>query len=101
MKPHVGVVASYDFTREAELRRWFPPGVELTLTFTDRVPYQDNLELVSRLGDPGLLAEPTRTLVERGAQAVAYLCTACTFAGGAAGERALREAMRHHGERGR
>ncbi|QES45382.1 hypothetical protein DEJ49_34205 [Streptomyces venezuelae] len=92
MRPHVGVIASYDFTREAELRRWFPPGAEYTLTFTERVAYRDNLELVSGLGSPDLLAEPTRTLVEHGAQAVAYRCTACTFVAGAAGERALRRA---------
>ncbi|MFI7320670.1 Asp/Glu racemase [Streptomyces venezuelae] len=97
MKPHVGVIASYDFTREAELRRWFPPGVEHTLTFTERVPYRDNLELVSRLGSPDLLAEPTRKLVAHGAQAVAYLCTACTFVDGVAGERTLRRTMTDHG----
>lgn len=93
------MVASYDFLRQAELRRWIPPSVEFTLAFTEEVPYRDNLELVSRLGRPGLLAEPVNELVERGAEAVAYLCTACSFAGGMVGERALREAMRKHGAR--
>ncbi|MFC8006825.1 Asp/Glu racemase [Streptomyces olivaceus] len=96
---HVGVVASYDFTRQAELRRWIPPSVDCTLTFTEDVSYRNNLELVSRLGRPELLAEPVDALVERGAEAVAYLCTACSFADGVAGERALREAMRKHGAR--
>ncbi|MFC8870156.1 Asp/Glu racemase [Streptomyces sp. NPDC057148] len=96
---HVGVVASYDFTRQVELRRWIPPTVECTLTLTGEVPYRDNLELVSRLGRPDLLAEPVDELVECGAEAVAYLCTACSFAGGVSGERALREAMRKHGAR--
>lgn len=94
---HVGVVASYDFLRQAELRRWFPPSVECTVTFTDEVPYRDNLELVSRLGTPDLLAGPVHDLVGRGAEAVAYLCTACSFAGGAAGERMLRAAMTRYG----
>ncbi|MFA3877730.1 Asp/Glu racemase [Streptomyces sp. MMCC 100] len=93
------MVASYDFTRKAELRRWIPPIVKCTLTLTEEVSYQDNLELVSRLCRPNLLAEPVHELVERGAEAVAYLCTACSFADGVAGERALREAMRKHGAR--
>ncbi len=70
-----------------------------TLTFTEEVSYRDNLELVSRLGRPGLLAAPVNELAKRGAEAVAYLCTACSFADGVAGERALREAMRGHGAR--
>lgn len=93
------MVASCDFTRQEELRRWFPPSVNCTLTFTEEVSSRDNLELVSRLGKPGLLAEPVHELVERGVEAVAYLCTACSFADGVTGERALREAMRKHGAR--
>ncbi|WP_055564574.1 maleate cis-trans isomerase family protein [Streptomyces atriruber] len=100
MNAQVGVIASYDFTREAELRRWFPPGVECTLRCTEKVlSYADNLDLVTRLGKSRLLVEPTRDLVARGAEAVAYLCTACSFVGGAAGERALRETMTGHGAR--
>ncbi|MFH8484218.1 aspartate racemase/maleate isomerase family protein [Streptomyces longisporoflavus] len=98
-KRRVGVVASYDFTRREELGRWFPPGVEWALTFTDEVPYRDNLRLVSRLGRASLLAEPVRELVAGGAEAVAYLCTACSFVDGVAGERALREAMTAYGAR--
>ncbi|MBO1330497.1 Asp/Glu racemase [Streptomyces sp. VRA16 Mangrove soil] len=93
------MVASYDFTRRAELRRWIPPSVTCTLTFTEEVSYQDNLELVSRLGRPNLLAGPVRELVDRGAEAVAYLCTACSFVNGVAGERALRDTMTEHGAR--
>lgn len=96
---HVGVVASFDFLREEELRRWFPPEVRCTLTFTEEVAYSSNEELVSRLGEPGLLRGPVHELLERGAEAVAYLCTACTFAGGEAGEWALREAMASYGAR--
>ncbi|MEV8317661.1 Asp/Glu racemase [Streptomyces sp. NPDC059900] len=95
----VGIVASYDFTRREELGRWFPPDVEWTMTFTEEVPYRDNLELVSRLGRASLLTRPVRELVGRGAEAVAYLCTACTFVDGVAGERALREAMTAYGVR--
>lgn len=94
---HVGVVASYDFTRQEELRRWIPPNAQWTMTYTGEVPYRDNLELVSRLGRAGLLAGPVHELVERGAEAVAYLCTACSFVDGVIGERALREAMLAYG----
>ncbi|MFJ9038864.1 Asp/Glu racemase [Streptomyces sp. NPDC102406] len=96
---HVAVVASYDFTRREELARWFPPHVRWTMAYTDEVTYRDNLELVSRLGRAGLLAEPVRELVAGGAETVAYLCTACSFVDGVAGERALRAAMRTYGAR--
>ncbi|MEV1021016.1 Asp/Glu racemase [Streptomyces sp. NPDC050264] len=98
-KRHIGVVASYDFTRQEELCRWFPPAAEWTMTSTEKVRYRDNLELVSRLGRTGLLAEPVHELVRCGAEAVAYLCTACSFAGGVTGERALREAILSYGAR--
>ncbi|APY90082.1 Asp/Glu racemase [Streptomyces alfalfae] len=96
---HVGVVASFDFLREEEFRRWLPPSVRCTVTLTGEVPYRDNLELVSRLGRPDVLAEPVRELVGRGAETVGYLCTACSFADGVAGERALRDAMTDFGAR--
>ncbi|MFH9613498.1 Asp/Glu racemase [Streptomyces pratensis] len=67
------------------------------MTYTDEVPYRDNLQLVSRLGKADLLAEPVQELVECGAEAVAYLCTACSIVDGVAGERALREAMLAYG----
>ncbi|MEU6113197.1 Asp/Glu racemase [Streptomyces sp. NPDC047117] len=96
----VGVVASFDFTRRAELSRWVPAGVTCSLAFTRPVPYEDNWQLASRLGRPGMLAEPLREL-RRSAdgmpEAVAYLCTACSFAGGVAGEAALRAGMAEYG----
>ncbi|MFF1695486.1 Asp/Glu racemase [Streptomyces sp. NPDC058257] len=67
------------------------------MTYTAEVPYRDNLELVSRLGRADLLAGPVRELVERGAEAVGYLCTACSFVDGVPGERALRGAMLAYG----
>lgn len=94
---HVGVVASYDFTRQEELSRWIPPNVQWTMAYTGEVSYRDNLELVSRLGRAGLLAGPVQELVEGGAEAVAYLCTACSFVDGVIGERALRGAMLSYG----
>ncbi|MFI7382527.1 Asp/Glu racemase [Streptomyces sp. NPDC049813] len=98
---HVAVVASHDFTRPDELRRWLPPHVAWSLARTEEVRAhgQDNLRLVSRLGRPELLAGPVRALVDAGAEAVAYLCTACSFVDGVAGERALREAIRASGAR--
>ncbi|GAA0464710.1 Asp/Glu racemase [Streptomyces olivaceiscleroticus] len=99
-RPRVGVVASFDFTRQAELLRWVPDEVACALAFTRPVPYEDNWQLVSRLGRPAVLAEPLRELrssADGMPEAVAYLCTACSFAGGVAGEAALRAAMAEHG----
>ncbi|MGW2262237.1 maleate cis-trans isomerase family protein [Streptomyces sp. NPDC004749] len=89
----VGVVASFDFEREEELRRWVPDPVRCSVAYTPRVSYRSNLDLVSRLNDPAVLREPARRLAADGASAVAYLCTACSFAGGPGAEHALRDAM--------
>ncbi|MFD7918556.1 Asp/Glu racemase [Streptomyces sp. NPDC059740] len=89
----VGVVASFDFTRQAEAARWLPPELEWSLTLTDEVPYRDNAELARRLSDPALLAAPARRLVAAGAEAVAYLCAVGGFARGPAGEAAVVAAL--------
>ncbi|WP_051871287.1 maleate cis-trans isomerase family protein [Streptomyces sclerotialus] len=98
----VGVVASFDFTRRAELSRWVPPEVTCALAFTRRVAYEDNWQLVSRLSRPGVLTEPLGELRRTAGglpEAVAYLCTACSFADGVDGEAALREEMAAQGVR--
>lgn len=95
----VGVVASFDFTRDRELWRWAPEGVSLYLARTDPVSMHDSLDMVSGLNDPALLARPTREVTREpiGAQVVLYSCTACSFVGGLERERALRAAMRDAG----
>ncbi|WP_431928480.1 maleate cis-trans isomerase family protein [Amycolatopsis tucumanensis] len=89
----VGVVASFDFTRDDEIRRWLPDGVELEVRRTAEAPADDNLTMVSELADPAYLTAPVRALCDTGAAAIAYACTACSFVGGETGERALRQAM--------
>jgi maleate isomerase len=93
----VGVVASFDFTRDQELRRWVPGHVPLFLSRTGTVPAPDNLSMVSALSRPDLLARPTREVCAAGARAVIYACTACSFVGGVAGEQALRRGMLEQG----
>lgn len=93
----VGVIASFDFTRDRELWRWVPASVTLFMSRTAPVPVSDTLGVVSALNRPGLLKRPTREVCTVGAEAVCYLCTACTFVGGLSRERALVEAMLRHG----
>lgn len=94
---HVGVVASYDFTRDRELWRWVPENVTLSLSRTSQVPTGDNFAVVSALSRPALLARPVREVCAIGAEVVVFACTACSFVGGAEAEAALREAMRGAG----
>jgi maleate isomerase len=89
----VGVVASFDFDRDRELWRWVPDDVSLLIDRTDPVPRTDNLTTVSALNDPVLLTRPARILLGLGVRALLYACTACSFVGGLAGERALRAAL--------
>lgn len=95
----VGVVASFDFTRDRELWRWAPEEVSLYLSRTEPVPTRDSRKMVSDLNDPALLARPTREVTHEpiGSQVVLYACTACSFVGGLERERALCEAMRDAG----
>ncbi|MEV5300053.1 hypothetical protein [Amycolatopsis methanolica] len=74
----VGVVASFDFTRDDEIRRWLPDGGELEVRRTAEAP-ADNLTMVSALSDPAYLAAPVRALCDTGAAAIAYACTACSL----------------------
>ncbi|MFE0024150.1 Asp/Glu racemase [Amycolatopsis sp. NPDC059021] len=91
----VGVVASFDFTRDRELWRWAPPDVSLYVSRTDAVSLADSFELVSRLNDPAMLTRPTREVarVPISAPVVLYCCTAGSFVGGVEREHALRTAM--------
>ncbi|KAA9148897.1 Asp/Glu racemase [Amycolatopsis acidicola] len=89
----VGVVASFDFTRDRELWRWVPPDVTVYLTRTDPISSRNPQELVTELNAARYLAGPTKQLAAVGAQAVIYACTACSFIGGTEGEKALRDEM--------
>lgn len=48
--PDIGVLASFDFTGDDEVRRWIPTEVGIVTTRTRPVPMQDNLRFVSDLG---------------------------------------------------
>lgn len=95
----VGVVSSFDFTRDRELWRWAPEDVTLYLARTDAVPMGDSLRKLTDLNDPRLLARPTREVTREpiGSRVVLYSCTACSFVGGPGRERDLRAAMRAAG----
>ncbi|NEB80127.1 Asp/Glu racemase [Streptomyces sp. SID14478] len=93
----VGIAASFDFNRQEELRRWVPDDVACPVELTPAVPFDDNIGLVTRLSHPAILDAPVDRLLADGAEAVAYLCAACSFARGARGEQELRTAMRERG----
>ncbi|WP_020665982.1 maleate cis-trans isomerase family protein [Amycolatopsis nigrescens] len=89
----VGVVASFDFDRDRELWRWAPEDISLFMARTGPAPMTGNLEMVRALNDPGVLAEPARTVTALGSEVVLFACTACSFVGGAARETLLRQAL--------
>ncbi|RDI53313.1 maleate cis-trans isomerase family protein [Nocardia mexicana] len=93
----IGVLASFDFTKDRELWRWAPDDVTLYLSRTDPAPSWEGLALVSALNKPQVLERATRELCTLRSEAVVYLCTACSFVGGVGGERALRQAMLDYG----
>jgi maleate isomerase len=89
----LGVIASFDFDRDRELWRWVPDDVSLLIDRTDPAPRTDNLTMVSALNDPAMMDRPARIQLGLGVRAVLYACTACSFVGGLAGERALCDAL--------
>lgn len=93
----VGIVASFDFTRDRELWRWAPDEATLFISRTDQVATREGFAMVKALGDPELLRQPTREVLEIGAQSVIYLCTACSFIGGVDREATLRQTILDEG----
>jgi maleate isomerase len=89
----VGVIVPFDFTRDRELWRWTPRDTSLFLARTDPVPMRDNLDMVSALGDPTLVADAARQLCASAIASLLYACTACTFVDGRAGEAAIAQSV--------
>ncbi|MEV6882230.1 decarboxylase [Streptomyces sp. NPDC051135] len=89
----VGVVAPFDFALDRELWRWVPDDVSLHMTRTPFVPVEVSLDLARMVSEHETLGEAVRTLNAIAPEVVAYACTSGSFVGGAAGERAMCEAM--------
>ncbi|MFF0743104.1 decarboxylase [Streptomyces sp. NPDC004111] len=93
----VGVVAPFDFALDRELWRWVPDGISLHLTRTPYVPVEVSLDLARLVSEHHTLREAVRALIAVEPQVVAYACTSGSFVDGAAGERAMRDAMSRAG----
>jgi maleate isomerase len=76
-----------------ELWRWTPQDTPLFLARTDPVPMRGNLDMVSALGDPTLVADAARQLCASSIASLLYACTACTFVDGPAGEAAIAQSL--------
>ena len=92
-KPYVGMVAPYDFALDRELWRWLPDSLDLLLTRTPYEPLRVSVEQAIRIGDPGVVGEAARALMTPAPAVIGYACTAGSFVGGLAGERALVAAL--------
>jgi maleate isomerase len=89
----VGIIVPFDFTRDRELWRWAPGDTSLLVARTDPVPMRDNLDMVSALGDPTILAVAARQLRADAIASLLYACTACSFVDGRAGEAAVVQSL--------
>lgn len=93
----IGVVAPFDFALDRELWRWTPDDVSLHLTRTPYVPVEVGLDLARRVSEHDTLRDAVRALIAVAPEVVAYACASGSFVGGAAGERAMCEAMTRAG----
>lgn len=91
--PFIAMVVPYDFALDRELWRWMPDTAHLLLTRTPYEPLQVTLEQAVRIGDPTVVAAAARSVLTPAPAVVGYACTAGSFVGGLAGERALVAAL--------
>jgi maleate isomerase len=90
---HVGIVAPFDLALDRELWRWTPDDVSLHVARTPYSPLHVGVELAATISDVDAVREATRILTPIEPEVVAYACTSGSFAGGLAGEEAVRRAM--------
>lgn len=93
MTGRVGVVVPFDFAMDRELWRWVPGDVDLHITRTPYMPEEVTLDLARTVAEHDTLATAVRTLNAVSPDVVAYACTAGSFVGGIAGEKAMCQAM--------
>lgn len=89
----IGVVVPHDMALDRELWRWAPQDVSLYFTRTPDVDLPVTVELAAHIGDVAVVRRAAADFRAVGPAVVAYACTAGSFVRGAAGERALVEAM--------
>jgi maleate isomerase len=96
----IGVVLTYDNAIDPELWRWCPPGVTFHIARTGYPEDDDDVrDIDAQVADLGQITFTTRSLIALRPEVVAFACTSGSFHAGAAGERAIREAMTAAGAR--
>ncbi|WP_169721003.1 maleate cis-trans isomerase family protein [Thermocrispum municipale] len=89
----VGVINPADLGLDRELWRWVPDSVTLHMTRLVHRPGDIDLTRANELSDPQPVKEATHRVLPPEPAVVAYACSMASFIGGAAGERALVNAM--------
>lgn len=89
----VGVINPADLGLDRELWRWVPDNVTLHMTRLPHQPGAIDVERAGALSDPRPVQAATRQLLSPEPAVVAYACSMASFVDGAAGERALVDAM--------
>lgn len=89
----IGIINPADLGLDRELWRWVPDTVSLHMTRLPHQPGAIDVDRAGALGDPGPVQEATRRVLSPEPAAVAYACSMASFVDGAAGERALVDAM--------
>ena len=96
----IGVILTYDNAIDPELWRWCPPGVTLHIARTGYPEEEEDVrDIDAQVADLGQIAYATRSLIALRPEVVAFACTSGSFHEGAAGERAICEAMTAAGAR--
>ncbi|MFF2654820.1 decarboxylase [Streptomyces sp. NPDC058045] len=89
----VGVVAPFDFALDRELWRWTPEEVSLHLTRTPYVPVEVSVDMARLISEHATLHSAVTALDAVRPESFAYACTAGSFVGGIAQERAMCASM--------
>ncbi|MCH8559426.1 Asp/Glu/hydantoin racemase [Nesterenkonia sp. LB17] len=95
----LGVVMPFDMELDAELWRWLPAGVDLSVT---RTPFLDDVvtvEFAREVAQTTVVTEGVRSVTAGRADVVVYACASGSFVRGRAGQEDLVRAMTDAGSR--
>ena len=89
----IGIINPADLALDRELWQWAPESVTLHMTRLRHRRGPISVARAHELSDPRVVRGATRQLLSPGPLSVAYACSMASFINGAAGERALVDAM--------
>lgn len=87
----------FDLVLDHEYWQWVPDQASLHITRTPALEMSMDLGMASAIGEAGVVAEATRSLLTATPRVVVYACTSGSFVGGLDGEARLRAAMEQAG----